>query len=113
MSLGTALPHFTQLERPVFATSALSALKAGKDCLVEKPLTTDPGHARELQQVARSLKRILMVGHVFRYNAGINYVRQLIGAGAIGIDVPLSRVGAIAVVEGLGERAGVQDLDAE
>jgi predicted dehydrogenase len=61
-----------------------SVLEAGKDCLVEKPLTTDIGQARELRDLARERGRILMVGHVFRYNAGINYVRQLISAGAIG-----------------------------
>ncbi len=63
---------------------AKAVLEAGKHCLVEKPMTTDADQARELRDLAQAGRRILMVGHVFRYNAGINYVQRLIGSGAIG-----------------------------
>jgi len=66
-----------------FAT-AKAALEAGKDCLVEKPMTTDPAEAQTLRDLARTRGRILMVGHVFRYNAGINYVQRQLAAGVIG-----------------------------
>jgi len=61
-----------------------AALEAGKDCLVEKPLTTDVGEARQLRDLASSTNRLLMVGHVFRYNAGINHLQKVISSAALG-----------------------------
>lgn len=63
---------------------ARAALEAGKDCLVEKPLTTDVDQARRLADLADRSHRILMVGHVFRYNPGINHLQRLIGSGTFG-----------------------------
>jgi predicted dehydrogenase len=63
---------------------ASAALRAGKHCLVEKPLTTDEAEARSLGQLARAHDRILMVGHVFLYNGAITYVRHLIDSAQIG-----------------------------
>src|SRR5207253_1847041 len=63
---------------------ARAALEAGKDCLVEKPLTTDVDQARELSDLARLKDRLLMGGHVFRYNPGINHLQKVIGSGALG-----------------------------
>ena len=63
---------------------ALAALQAGKDCLVEKPITTSVDQARRLAGLATSRHLLLMVGHVFRYNPGINHLQKLIGTGALG-----------------------------
>ncbi len=64
--------------------AARSVLDAGKDCLVEKPMTIDVREARALRDLANSSGRILMVGHVFRYNPAINLVQQAVHSGAIG-----------------------------
>jgi predicted dehydrogenase len=61
-----------------------AVLEAGKDCLVEKPMTTDVAQARRLRDLAQAGGRILMVGHVFYYNPAISLVRQLLNSGAIG-----------------------------
>jgi predicted dehydrogenase len=61
-----------------------AALAAGKDCLVEKPLTTEPAEARDLRDLAAATGRVLMVGHIFKYNAAINFVQQLVAGGGIG-----------------------------
>jgi predicted dehydrogenase len=61
-----------------------AVLSAGKDCLVEKPLTTDPAQARELRDLAAATGRVLMVGHIFKYNAAINFVQQLVASDGIG-----------------------------
>lgn len=66
-----------------FATAA-AALEAGKDCLVEKPLTTNASEARRLRDLARARGRVLMVGHVFRYNPAINQMQQMLASGALG-----------------------------
>ena len=63
---------------------ARAALEAGKDCLVEKPMTTDIEQARQLRDLASQEKRLLMVGHVFRYNPGINHLQKVIGSGTLG-----------------------------
>lgn len=63
---------------------ASAVLQAGKDCLVEKPLTTDSSQARRLRDQAAAGQRVLMVGHIFRYNPAINYVQKLLAAGGIG-----------------------------
>lgn len=63
---------------------ATAVLEAGKDCLVEKPMTTDIEQARRLRDTAGSTGRRLMVGHVFRFNPAINYLQSLIGSGALG-----------------------------
>ena len=70
-----ASSHFVVAER---------VLDADKDCLVEKPLTTDPSDARALRDLAVARGRVLMVGHIFRYNAAINFVHQLLLADTIG-----------------------------
>lgn len=63
---------------------ARAALEAGKDCLVEKPMTTDIEQARQLRDLASQEKRLLMVGHVFRYNPGVNHLQNVIGSGTLG-----------------------------
>lgn len=63
---------------------ARAALEAGKHCLVEKPMTTDIEQARQLRDLASQEKRLLMVGHIFRYNPGINHLQKVIGSGTLG-----------------------------
>jgi predicted dehydrogenase len=63
---------------------AKAVLAAGKHCLVEKPMTTDPAQARILRDLARRMGVVLMVGHVFRYNSAINFIQKLLVSGALG-----------------------------
>jgi predicted dehydrogenase len=55
-------------------------LLSGKHVLCEKPLTSTAEQAEELIEIAEKNQRILMVGHVFMFNNGIqelkNYVRN-------------------------------------
>ena len=60
------------------------ALAAGKHVLVEKPITADSSQAEELCALAARMDRILMVGHVFVYNPGVQRVKQLLDAGDLG-----------------------------
>ncbi len=63
---------------------ALAALAAGKDVLVEKPLTMNVAQSRELVRAADAGRRVLMTGHTFIYNAAVKYVRDLVDSGDIG-----------------------------
>lgn len=60
------------------------ALKAGKHVLCEKPLCTDSSEGHELVELAASLGKILMVGHVFLFNNGLEAVRKMVHAGEVG-----------------------------
>jgi UDP-2-acetamido-3-amino-2,3-dideoxy-glucuronate N-acetyltransferase len=63
---------------------AKSALQAGKDVFVEKPLAIDVKHGEELVQLSESNHRILMVGHILRYHPAILRLQELIQDGALG-----------------------------
>jgi predicted dehydrogenase len=60
------------------------ALRAGKHVLIEKPLTTCSREAALLVQLAQERHCVLMVGHVFEYNASIRAVDDLIKSGELG-----------------------------
>jgi UDP-N-acetylglucosamine 3-dehydrogenase len=53
-------------------------LNAGKHVFVEKPLTTSYVEAEELAQIAREQSKILMVGHIFRYNSAVQKIKEFI-----------------------------------
>jgi predicted dehydrogenase len=63
---------------------ASAALRAGKHCLVEKPLALRIEEAQELTDLARKNKRILMVGHTFLYNSAVRKLKEEIDKGALG-----------------------------
>jgi len=66
------------------ATIAADALRAGKHVLVEKPLCLTSVQAEMLAELAEETGRVLMVGHVFLFNAGICKLRELMAAGELG-----------------------------
>jgi predicted dehydrogenase/predicted transcriptional regulator len=60
------------------------ALEAGKDVLVEKPMTLDSREAYELVDLAASRELVLHVGHIFRFNSALNKAREILRRGSIG-----------------------------
>jgi predicted dehydrogenase len=60
------------------------ALENGKHVLIEKPLATRSRDAAELVRLAEERELVLMVGHVFEYNAAIRAVDGLIKSGELG-----------------------------
>jgi UDP-2-acetamido-3-amino-2,3-dideoxy-glucuronate N-acetyltransferase len=60
------------------------ALLAGKDVLVEKPLSLDLASARALVTLARQKQRILMVGHLLWYHPAIVKLKELVDSGELG-----------------------------
>lgn len=59
-------------------------LEAGKHVLVEKPLTKIALDSQKLIDVAYTKKLVLMVGHIFLYNPGIEKVKNYINEGKVG-----------------------------
>jgi len=65
-------------------TLARAALEAGKHVFVEKPMTADAAHARELVAFADQRRRVLMVGHTFVFSPPVRKVKEIIDSGELG-----------------------------
>jgi predicted dehydrogenase len=63
---------------------AAACLEAGRDCFVEKPLARTATEGRVLEGIARSTKRLLQVGHIFRFHPVTDTVRAALDADRIG-----------------------------
>jgi UDP-2-acetamido-3-amino-2,3-dideoxy-glucuronate N-acetyltransferase len=63
---------------------AKSALQAGKDVFVEKPLALNVADGKELVDLAASCGRILMVGHILQYHPAVKKLKELVNCGALG-----------------------------
>ncbi len=63
---------------------AKSALESGRHVLVEKPLASSVAEARALVELAESVGRILMVGHVFLYNSAAQQAKRHLSDGDLG-----------------------------
>jgi len=80
-----------ELDAVVVATPPITHYSIAKDCLehglhvlVEKPLTLNSQHARELIDIAHSKNLILMVGHTFVYNSAVMALKEYIDSGELG-----------------------------
>jgi predicted dehydrogenase len=69
------------------------ALQAGKDVLVEKPMTTTLAEADELIRLAREKRAVLQVGHVERFNPATEVLRA---AGGKPRFIEVHRMGAFS-----------------
>lgn len=63
---------------------ASQALLNGKSVLVEKPLALEVSEAEELVALADERGLVLMVGHVFLYNAAVKCLKEYIQSGELG-----------------------------
>ncbi len=88
--LGRALAD-PDVEAVAIATPAAShfevasqVLEAGKHALVEKPLAMTEAECRTLEALAAERQLVLMVGHVFLFNAAVRFVKDAIDSGDLG-----------------------------
>lgn len=90
-------------------------IEAGKDVLIEKPMTMNIDEARNLVDIAAECNRMLMVGHIFRYHPALCELKRRIDAGELGeilnligrrlyFGVPRSDMGVIYAL-------GIHELD--
>ncbi|MFW6321264.1 MAG: Gfo/Idh/MocA family oxidoreductase, partial [Halohasta sp.] len=57
--------------------TAMEAIDAGVDLLIEKPITEDPAAGRELQDAAEDAGVVLQVGHVERFNPAVRTLSEI------------------------------------
>jgi len=60
------------------------SLESGKDVFVEKPITLTSENALKLIELANQKKKILMVGHLFRYHPAVEEIKKRIDIGEFG-----------------------------
>jgi predicted dehydrogenase len=63
---------------------AKQSLLAGKNVLVEKPLTNSLDEAEELKKIAEDSNLLLMVDHTFLYTGAVQYIKKLINSNVLG-----------------------------
>lgn len=63
---------------------AKKAISAGKDVLVEKPMTRTSEEAWKISALANKYNRVLMVDHILLFNPAVLKIKELIGKGEIG-----------------------------
>lgn len=63
---------------------AKAGLLAGKDVLIEKPMTLDAKQARELKELAMEKQKVLMVGHLLFYKPAYTVIKNELESGRIG-----------------------------
>ena len=68
----------------VHSVIAIDALKAGKNVLCEKPAARTYEEALKMQQVQHETGKVLNIGVVNRFNAGIRKIKELIDNGDLG-----------------------------
>jgi predicted dehydrogenase len=64
--------------------TALAAIEAGKNVLVEKPLALTVADGERLIEIARDRRVILMVGHLLEYHPAFLRLRELADSGYLG-----------------------------
>jgi len=63
---------------------AMQALRAGKDVFVEKPVALKVAEGEKLVEMAESMGRILMVGHILLYHPAVRKLKDLVSSGYLG-----------------------------
>ena len=66
------------------AETAIRAVEAGKDVLVEKPIALSVADAERAVAAARANGRVFMVGHVLRFHPAFEHLKSLIDEGELG-----------------------------
>jgi predicted dehydrogenase len=66
------------------AETAIRAVEAGKDVLVEKPVALTVEDAERAVKAAQDNSRVYMVGHVLRFHPAFEKLKALVDAGELG-----------------------------
>jgi len=66
------------------APYAIDLLKNGKDVFVEKPMAINADVGKIMADVADEYKQLLMVGHMWRFDTEVNFIKDKINKGELG-----------------------------
>ena len=66
------------------APYAIEFLKNGKDVFLEKPMAMDAGEGIQVKEIAEANNRVVMVGHMWRFDTDVNYIKKILDEGKLG-----------------------------
>lgn len=66
------------------APQAIEFLKTDKDIFLEKPMGMNADEGRQISKVATEQNQLVMVGHMWRFDADTNYIKNSIESGKLG-----------------------------
>ena len=66
------------------APYALEFMKNGKDVFLEKPMAMNSAEGKELESAINSTNQLLMVGHMWRFDAEVNFIKKVVDSGKLG-----------------------------
>lgn len=66
------------------APFTIECLKNGKDVFVEKPVAMNSAEAEEVGIVSKKTGKLVMVGHMWRFDLEVNYIKDIVLSGRIG-----------------------------
>jgi predicted dehydrogenase len=93
---------------------AMQALQAGRDVLVEKPMTLSVAEAADLVDFAAKKERVLMVGHLLLYRPSICKLCEIVKSGRIGnvfkVEMRRRKLGKVRVHENVLWSFGPHDV---
>lgn len=72
------------LPTPLHRDAAITALRRGVHVLCEKPFASSAAQAREMLEAAEANGRILMIGHILRFDSRYDYLKSCISDGRYG-----------------------------
>lgn len=74
---------------------ALDALDAGMQVLVEKPIADTTENAEMMIEAAKKAEKVLMIGHIERFNPAVIRLKEIINSGILGkiVSISTKRVG--------------------
>lgn len=80
---------------PAHFATTIELLRAGVDVLVEKPVAASIYEALGMESLASQLGRIIMVGHIERFNPAVRVLKEILEAQMIGdvVTITVRRVG--------------------
>ncbi|UCD48959.1 MAG: Gfo/Idh/MocA family oxidoreductase [Phycisphaerales bacterium] len=59
-------------------------LEFGKDVLIEKPMAINAAEGKEIAATSQKFHRLVMVGHMWRFDEEARYIREIVQSGQIG-----------------------------
>ncbi len=71
-------------------------LSMGIDVLVEKPIASTPAEGRLLVEAADDLDRVLLVGHIERFNPAVEQLKEIVQTGPPLLAVDARRMSAVS-----------------
>jgi len=66
------------------APYAIEFLKNGKDVFLEKPMAMNASEGIQVKEVAEASNRVVMVGHMWRFDTDVNFVKKVLDDGQLG-----------------------------